>query len=186
VGDLLVLLLVAHDSGRDRAVHTAHDGDRVGAVPAGRRLLSRRTTLALGVAGLVVVAGCDDDTDGADGPGGSGVLGSTPTPAADPDGDLVGVVLDELMGAEQLAVAGGFAGLASLHRDHIDALGGTPPTPPGTRRATADAVRRREKRLQSFLVESAVKAESGALARLLASMSAAVAQHLVDLPAQAS
>ncbi len=38
-----------------------------------------------------------------------------------------------------------------------------------------------EARLQRFLVTAAVQAESGTLAKLLASMSAAVAQHLAVL-----
>jgi hypothetical protein len=145
-------------------------------VPAGRRLLSRRTTLAVGAAaGVLVVAGCDSDTD---------EPASAPTPTADPDGDLVDAVLEELGGAYRLAVAGGFPKLTALHRAHIEALDGTPPTAaPG--HATADAVRRNEKRIRALLVESAVAAESGALARLLASMSAALAQHLTTLPGAA-
>ena len=137
-------------------------------MPAGRRLLSRRTTLAVGVAGALVLAGCDDDPDDP---------AAAPMPAEDPDGDLVDAVLEELSNAYQLTVSGGFPRLTALHRAHIEALEGTPPTPaPG--HATADAVRRNEKRIQALLVASAVSAESGALARLLASMSAAVAQRL--------
>jgi hypothetical protein len=141
-------------------------------VPAGRRLLSRRTTLALGVVGAagVLVAGCDDDTD---------APASTPTPAEDPDGDLVDSVLEELSGAYRMTFAGGFPALTAMHAAHIAALEGTPPTPaPG--HTTAAAVRRNEQRIQAFLVESAMGADSGALARLLASMSAAVAQRLAD------
>jgi hypothetical protein len=144
-------------------------------VPAARRLLSRRTTLAVGAAALVVVAGCDDHTDGSRKPR------SGPTPSGDPDADLVDGVLHALAGAERAAVAGGFAALAVMHRAHIEALDGSPPSAaPG--KATAAAVRRTEQRLQSLLVESAVAADSGALARLLASMSAAVAQRLTTLP----
>ncbi|MCW2772777.1 MAG: hypothetical protein JWN91_1103 [Nocardioides sp.] len=142
-------------------------------MPAGRRLLSRRTTLALGVvgaAGALVVAGCDDDTD---------APASTPTRAEDPDGDLVDSVLEELSGAYRMTVAGGFPALTAMHAAHIVALEGTPP-PPAPGHATAAAVRRNEQRIQAFLVESAVGADSGALARLLASMSAAVAQQLAD------
>jgi hypothetical protein len=143
-------------------------------VPAGRRLLSRRTTLALGVvgaAGVVVVAGCDDHPDEPT---------STPTPTADPDTDLVATVLEELEGAYQLTVAGGFPALTAMHAAHIEALDGTAPTPSAAR-ATPGAVRRNEKRVQALLVESAVAAESGTLARLLASMSAAVSQQLTTL-----
>jgi hypothetical protein len=143
-------------------------------VPAGRRPLSRRTTLALGVVGALVVAGCDDDTD---------APASTPTPAEDPDGDLVDSVLEELRRAYRMTVAGGFPALTAMHAAHIAALAGTPPTPaPG--HATAASVRRNEQRIQAFLVESAVAAESGTLARLLASMSAAVSQQLTTLTGQ--
>jgi len=45
-------------------------------------------------------------------------------------------------------------------------------------------VRRREQRHQRLLVDGAVQAQSGRLARLLASMSAAVAQQLAVLPSE--
>ena len=62
---------------------------------------------------------------------------------------------------------------------------GTLPTPlPGP--ASETAVRRNEKRLQALLVEAAVAAESGTLARLLASMSAAVAQQLATFTGKPS
>lgn len=152
--------------------------DRVVAVPAGPRV-ARRATLALpvgvaaGVAvGAVVVAGCDDGSDG------SG--GAAPTPAPDPDPDvaLVDGVLEELDRALRLASAAGAVDLVALHRTHIEALDGTPPAPGPRRRVDAAAVRRRERRLQAHLIEAAVAAESGPLAGLLASMSAAVAQRL--------
>ena len=163
-------------------------------MPAGRRLLSRRTTLALGVAGLVVVAGCDDGGDGSgDRPA------NAPTPAQDPDGDLVDSVLTALTDTLEIVghVGDRFPGLAApmaplraLHTAHIEALDGTPPTTfagsgvIANPEAALTLVRRREKRLRSDLVESAVVAESGTLARVLASMSAAVAQHLVTLPGE--
>ncbi len=43
-------------------------------------------------------------------------------------------------------------------------------------------VRRAESTLQRHLTDAAVAAESGALAGLLASMAAAIAQHLAVLP----
>jgi hypothetical protein len=57
-------------------------------------------------------------------------------------------VLTELGGAERLATAAGATELAALHRAHIEALEGTPPTGGPARTAGADAVRRREQRLQ--------------------------------------
>ena len=148
-------------------------------MPAGPRL-ARRTTLALAagpLVGLVAVAGCDDGGDG------SPAASRTATQPPEPDVELVDGVLEELGGALRVAAAAEMADLVALHRAHIEALDGTPPTPltPSTRspRRPADAatVRRRERLLHAHLVEAAVAAESGALARLLASMSAAVAQR---------
>jgi hypothetical protein len=119
----------------------------------------------------LVVAGCDDDPDQPP---------ATPAPAEDPDTDLVATVLEELAGAYRLTVAGGFPALTAMHAAHIEALDGTAPMPPAGR-ATAGAVRRNEQRIQALLVESAVAAESGTLARLLASMSAAASQQLTTL-----
>jgi hypothetical protein len=45
-------------------------------------------------------------------------------------------------------------------------------------------VRQSERRLHVTLVDAAGRAESGALARLLASMSASVTQHLSVLPSE--
>ncbi len=93
-------------------------------------------------------------------------------------------MLKKLADAERHAAAGGFPDLAQLHKTHIEALDGTPPTSsPG--HASTSAVRRRERALQADLVEAAMAAESGALARLLASMSAAVSQQLVTFPRSA-
>lgn len=141
-------------------------------MPAGPRL-ARRSAIALVVgplAGLAALSGCDD---GDPSPAGS------PTATSDPDPDvaLVDGVLHELGQALRLATAAGLADLVTLHRAHIDALGGAAPTTGPGRPAEPAAVRKRERRLQAHLVEAAVAAESGALARLLASMSAAVAQR---------
>lgn len=143
-------------------------------MPAGPRL-ARRTTLALSVGaavGSVVVAGCDDDSGVPEG------VGPTATPDPDPDVALVERVLDELSAALRHASSAGAAGLVALHRAHIDALDGTPVGSTPGRPVPAGDLRRRERRLQGHLVEAAVAAESGALAGLLASMSAAVAQRL--------
>lgn len=145
-------------------------------MPAGPRL-ARRTTLALPVgvaAGLVTVAGCDD---GSRSPGDAA---PTSAPEPDPDVALVDGVLEELDQALRLASAAGAVDLVALHRAHIEALEGTPPVPGPRRRVDAAAVRGRERRLQAHLAEAAVAAASGALAGLLASMSAAVAQRLAS------
>ena len=142
---------------------------------AGPHLLARRTALTLGAV-AIAASGCDDgdSSDPADAPS------STPssTPPADPDTALVDAVLSDLGRAEALALGAGFADLAGLHRAHIEALDGPEPSSPAGR-ASRESVRRAEQRLQKQLVHASVVAESGALAQLLASMSAAVSQRLV-------
>ncbi|WP_395658264.1 hypothetical protein [Nocardioides sp.] len=141
-----------------------------------RPLLRRRSALAAGLAGLTglaAVGGCDlGDSAPRSGP--------TSTPGTDPDPDaaLVEEVLAELGRAERVATAGGALELAALHRAHIAALDGEPPAERTSRTATPAVVRRREQHLQVRLVEASVAARSGSLARLLASMSAAVSQRL--------
>jgi len=155
--------------------------------PRARPTATRRTALALGAAGLVAVAGCDGDDE------------PTPdgrSPAADPDGALVDRVLAELAGITALVAQVGrrhaklrapMADLRRLHEAHTKALDGSPATDPGAARVPsrpAEAlalVRRRELGLQRRLVDAAVSAESGTLARLLASMSAAVSQRLAAM-----
>jgi hypothetical protein len=166
--------------------------DRVGAVSPARVLrTSRRTTLGGALAGVVLLAGCDL---GSDDPG------SAPATAADPDDPdtgLVADVVDDLVATLTLVEAARhrhgslrrqLAELAKVHRAHLEALGSSErPDRPGPRRAAdADAalalVQRREQRLRGLLADRAVEAQSGRLARLLASMSAAVAQQLAVLP----
>ena len=134
---------------------------------AGPRL-PRRSAIALAAAGLVAATGCDD--------------GSAPTPdataTADPDVALVDRVLRQLAAAERVARAAGETELVALHRAHIEALDGTPPTGSVPRKSAPGAVRGQEQELQGHLQAAALAAGSGALARLLASMSAAVSQRL--------
>ena len=139
-------------------------------MPAGPRLLTRRSALALGAV-VLAVSGCDDgdSPDPAD-------LPST-TPEADPDTALVEAVLVDLGRAERVASAAGQPDLAALHRAHIEALDGPEPST-GAQRATDEQVQRNEVRLHQVLTDAAVAAESGALARLFASMAAAVSQRL--------
>ena len=79
--------------------------------------------------------------------------------------------------------------LAARHAAHVEALDGEPfagRSPAVSVGGPAEALRRvraAEQQAQRRLADWSVAAESGALARLLASMSAAVAQHLVALPA---
>jgi hypothetical protein len=141
--------------------------DRVGAVSVGP-LLPRRTALTLAAAGLVAVTGCDDGDQPT----------PAPTPTPDPDVALVDHVLAELAAAQRLTAAVGDADLTALHRAHIEALDGAPPKGRLGDMPRTDAVRRAEQKLQKHLESAALAAESGALARLLASMSAAVSQRL--------
>lgn len=133
--------------------------------------LARRTALTLGAVAFVV-SGCDDGdkTDPTGAP--------SATSAPDPDVALVDAVLVDLARAESVALGAGMADLVALHRAHIEALDGPEEVATGTGVATKEAVRRSEQRLQKQLVQASVAAESGALARLFASMSAAVSQRL--------
>jgi len=77
--------------------------------------------------------------------------------------------------------------LIKAHRRHVEVLEGelTREPQPGPAPAAAVAlrlVRRQERDLHATLVDAAGRAESGALARLLASMSASITQHLSVLP----
>lgn len=132
-------------------------------------VLRRRSALALAALAAAAATGCDD---------GDGAPAATSTPTVDPDTALVDEVLVELARAERIATAGGRPEWAALHRAHIAALDGPAPTGSPARAVGAAVVRRREQHLQTHLVDAAMAAESGALARLLASMSAAVAQRL--------
>lgn len=164
-----------------------------------RATTTRRTALGgvvatLGV-GIGALAGCDIDPDSA---------GPEPAaePTADPDSGLVETVLAELreltdlvsgVGAAHPALRRTMAGLRELHLAHREALDDEPgdaPTAgggqvdPRTRPTEALAlVRNRERRAQARLADWSVTAQSGALARLLACMSAGVAQRLAVLPA---
>ena len=168
---------------------------------------TRRTAMAaglsLGVAG--VTAGCTSGGAG-DGPSATpgGRAAASSEPPVDADTDLVeGVV--ERVGRVAALVEGALAGypalrerqgaLRRLHRAHLEELdaardapgdvggpaGGVDVAVPTTPTDALRLVRRQETGLQRFLTDAAVAAESGALAALLASMSAAVAQQLAVL-----
>jgi hypothetical protein len=167
--------------------------------------LLRRRTVVAGVGGLAaaaLLAGCDSgddiappgtaDSDTASSPTGP----ASPTAAAQsPDEALVDGVLAQLGSA--LAVLAQARKVRALrppltatlkaHRAHVAALGGdiANPSPPGPlpgAAAALDLARRTEKQLHTALVDAAGRAESGALARLLASVAASTSQHLAALP----
>ncbi len=148
-----------------------------------------------GVLGLLVgitAAGCSPE------PPSDEPAGTTPTPDAegtepnkDPDSVLVRRVVDDLTAA--LALVGGIARRGrpladavapwrELHTAHLEALEATDHARPqrvrGPLPTLRDRLRREETGLQRHLAEAAVSARSGALAALLATMSAAVAQQL--------
>jgi len=158
---------------------------------------TRRSALAGGLV-LLATTGCELATDrpGA-GPTTGSPTGRTPgsttsDPAEDPDAALVEEVRTEIAGIAALVVAAGrgrpavrrrLRGYRRLHDRHLGALPGDPGRARRERVSGPDAVVLRrvaagESRLQRRLADAAVAAESGPLASLLASMSAAVAQQL--------
>ena len=162
--------------------------------PAPALRTTRRTTLGGALVGVVVLAGCDL---------GSGDPASAPAPSVDPDdpdAGLVENVVDDVVATRQLvetlrrrhgSLRRPLGGLAQVHDAHLEALGSSRRSdqgsgrrsPPTSNAAEALVVlRARELRHQRLLVERATAAQSGRLARLLASMSAAVAQQLTVLP----
>ena len=149
--------------------------------------VTRRTTVGatlVGLAGLGVLAGCDlDDLDPRSDPADPDDPASS-APPEDADTLLVASVVADLTAA--LAAVprrdrAAFRPLVRLHRRHLLELDGAEqaaglPTP-------AAAVLQREQQLQQRLATAAVEAESGELARVLAAMSAGVAQQLAALGA---
>lgn len=131
--------------------------------------LTRRTTLALAGLGLVGLAGCDDKDAP---PPGSGAPATV-----DPDRALADGIIEKQTRAWQRARTAGATDLLALHEAHLDALGADTPTRAGRRRSQPP-VRQVEARLRAELVAASMSAQSGELARLFASMSAAIAQQL--------
>ncbi len=147
---------------------------------------SRRTALGGALAGLVALTGCDDN------PGPAPTPGTATTPSGNGDTALVDGLIElmaETAGLVTLTrkshrdLRPTLSPLAQLHTAHQEAL-----DPDGvdavliTGPAGLPQVRRAESKLQRHLTDAAVAAESGALAGLLASMAAAIAQHLAVLP----
>jgi hypothetical protein len=145
-------------------------------------MLPRRATLVAGAGTVLAVAGCDAGSDtsteaSAGSPGPSGSAGTASAAAStSADTALVERVVTALRRAERVASGHGSLELAALHRAHLEALDAEPPAGRAPRRGPS--VRRTEQQLHATLVAAATDASSGTLARLLASMSAAVAQRL--------
>ena len=166
------------------------------------RGLSRRTAVG-GLATLTaaLVTGCTADRPS---PPPTGPAAPTGTPPPEPDVALAMAVLrDEQAMLDRLLatlrkhprLAGTVAGARAAHRAHIDLLAEavpagvashgparrrTPPVADGPAAALAALVRA-EDRLAAQDRRSALTAESGALARVLASMAAAAAQQAVQV-----
>jgi hypothetical protein len=188
-----VLLSSVNDSGWPGPASPR--GDRVGAVPARPRFTTtRRTALGGALLGLGAATGCDLDPPGKEPGGARRPVGE------DPDTTLVEEVLAELTRLTDLVSAVGttyarlgprMAELRALHVAHREALGDEPGRDAAFDGVLSGAdqaltlVRARERRAQNLLADWSVRAESGALARLLASMSAGVAQRVARLSAEA-
>jgi len=169
-------------------------------VPA-RVSTTRRGALG-GALGLVVLTACDVDDlrppEDQAGPTPSPSLSDTVAP--EPDADTV-LAEDAAHAIAAAAVAVSavrrdfprlrprLQPLARMHRAHLEVLESSDERSvpsPAPAASPADAVARLrtvETTLQQTLATGAVEAQSGGLARLLASMSASVSQHLVALEA---
>lgn len=157
--------------------------------PVTRPAATRRTAIGGALAGAVALTGCDVDR-----PAGGPAPTRAPTEDADPDTTLVDTVvaeLDELVelvtrvAAQRPLLAPALATFAHLHRAHRAVLPDreadvTTPRVTGSVEQVAGRLRQRELQAQRRLADWALAAESGALARLLASMSAGIAAHLAD------
>jgi hypothetical protein len=152
--------------------------------------LTRRTTLGGALAGVALLTGCDiGSEDPSSGP-------APPVGPGDPDTGLVETVADDIAATWQLveslrrrhdSLRRPLSGVARIHEANLQALGsdarpGRKPAPGGNARQALARLKARELRHQRLLADQAVAAQSGRLARLLASMSAAVAQQLAELP----
>ena len=172
-----------------------------------RPLVRRRTAVTAALGGLAVVglAGCDNgddlappEADPSESTATSPATPSTQAPEQTPDEVLVQTVADQLLAAMGvLGEARKFAALRPVvnpvlraHRAHVEVLevdgaSRSASLVPPNSAVALQQVRQSEQHLQTALVDAAGRAESGALARLLASMSASVTQHLVALPKEA-
>ena len=157
---------------------------------------TRRTALGgvlAGLAGAVALVACDvDDLRPPE-------VDDTPAPSpeageSDPDLALVDEVVAQVTRAWLLVKSARayrllrepLGPLQRLHEAHLDVLDAEHSEPAVQQNGPAAPkyleVRRVEAQLQRRLADASLRARSGALARLLASMSAAVAQHLAAMP----
>jgi hypothetical protein len=143
-------------------------------------------------ASALALAGCRWGPE--DDPG----TGSAEAPA-DPDTAVVDAAsvailevasLVSVLGERHRGLAGPLTPLSQVHQAHLALLApgaeltGASSADPvaGSARSALALLRREEQELQRQLAGLALDASSGTLGRALASMSASIAQHLVDLP----
>ena len=168
--------------------------------PSVRPAVGRRSLVAVAAAS-VALSGCDSLGGAGDEAPGTGAA-----PEDDPDLGALAEALETVDGAAALVsaattaspgLAGRLAGLTAMHAEHHEALsgaagsGGPEPTPPSPTTAPPTAagagppglaqVRAAERHLATRLAQLSLAARSGAFARLLAVMSAAVHQQLAAL-----
>jgi hypothetical protein len=144
---------------------------------------SRRTALGGALAGMVAVTGCDGEPSPVGTP-----RAETPAPPVDADAELVDQVAERIAEASAVVAAArqrsprlrrSLRPLQRLHAEHLAVLDAR--AEPADTQPVARDVRAAETTLQRQLTDAAVRAESGALAKLLASMAAAIAQQLAVL-----
>lgn len=146
---------------------------------------------------MAALAACDVDDLRPPEVGGSPAPTAGATTAPDADTVLVESLVAMVVGAQETvrlarrrftSLRPALKPLVLMHRRHLDVLLQTEQQVRSSvrvPRSAADAlreVRTAERDLQNELADGAVQSHSGALARLLASMSASVAQHLAELP----
>ena len=121
----------------------------------------------MGAGGLLSVSACGEEA------------GTPPQPRSDgdPDRTLVDEVVEHITATA--ALSGRVPKLTAVHAAHLVALEAEPVS---AGPAPLARLRRAETRLQRLLVDASLRAESGTLARLFASMSAAISQQLATLP----
>ncbi len=151
---------------------------------------SRRSAVAASGVAALTLAGCTDQEPGASSSSGLPAPTETETAATGSDPDLEALdrafaltsgLLADLAASDPRLDAGGV--LSRLHTDHLEALRAASadgesipaPLPRAPRRLSARRLRRQQLAAQRELATLARTARSGALARLLASMSAGIA-----------
>ena len=163
--------------------------------PRSHLRMTRRTTIG---SALLLAGGCTFDDDG-----GPEALPSESPGVSDADFDLglldeararLAAMLELVRRASRKhpGLAPALTVLADLHQAHDDLIADSAPAPasstptpiriPAGRGKALDLVRTRELSLQDEFADLARRARSGPLARLMASMSAAIAQHVARLP----